>query len=370
MATERLNKSLNVRIVLQPMYRLDDYDYHLPERLVAQAPASDRDGSRLLHLNRSDGSVVHRQFDDIVALLRPTDVLVVNNTRVIPGRLYGRKETGGKVELLILNYGEADGSPQDRRRVFRCLIKASKRLRASTRLFFEEGLEAQVIHYSDGIYTVRFRAPEAFDQLLDRIGRMPLPPYIKRDPSQPEASDRTRYQTVYAREQGAIAAPTAGLHFTDEIFTHIKAIGVTVATVTLHVGYGTFVPVRVDDIRDHRMHDEWFSIPEETVRIVNRAKAAGQRVVAVGTTSVRTLEYAARSEGCLSAGAGRCDLFIFPGYQFKIVDILLTNFHLPRSTLLMLVSAFAGRETILAAYHAAVAAEYRFFSYGDAMLIE
>ncbi|MGD9308870.1 MAG: tRNA preQ1(34) S-adenosylmethionine ribosyltransferase-isomerase QueA [Desulfosarcina sp.] len=352
------------------MYRLDDYDYHLPERLIAQTPAPDRDGSRLLHLNRRDGNIVHRQFNDIVSLLHPTDVLVVNDTRVVPVRLYGRKDTGGKVELLILNYGEADGSPQDRQRVLRCLIKASKPLRPSTRLFFEEGLEAQVIDSSDGIYSVRFWTPDAFDQLLDRIGRMPLPPYIKRDLSHRDDSDRNRYQTVYARERGAIAAPTAGLHFTDEIVARIKAIGVTVVTVTLHVGYGTFVPVRVDDIRDHRMHDERFHIPDETVRIVNRAKSAGQRVVAVGTTSVRTLEYAARGDGCLPAGAGRCDLFIFPGYQFKIVDALLTNFHLPRSTLLMLVSAFAGRETILSAYHAAVAAEYRFFSYGDAMLIE
>jgi S-adenosylmethionine:tRNA ribosyltransferase-isomerase len=352
------------------MFTLDDYAYHLPEALIAQSPAAERDGSRLLHLNRGNGGLAHRQFHDLVNLLRPSDVLVVNNTRVVPGRLYGRKESGGRVELLILDYGATDGpESDDRQRVHACLIKASKQAATGSRIFFEEGLVARVLNFSDGIYSVAFAAPEPFDELLGRIGRMPLPPYIKRNSTQPDEPDRKRYQTVYAREQGAIAAPTAGLHFTDEIISRISARGVIVAAVTLHVGYGTFMPVRVEDIRQHRMHEEWFSVPDATARIVNQAKSAGRRVVAVGTTSVRTLEYAARTDGRVAPGSGRCDLFIYPGYEFKIVDAMLTNFHLPRSTLLMLVSAFAGRQTVLRAYATAVEEKYRFFSYGDAMLI-
>ena len=355
----------------QRMYTLDDYHYHLPETLIAQIPAFVRDGSRLLHLNRDDGSIGHRHFNEIADLLHPTDVLVVNDTRVVPGRLHGRKKTGGKAELLILDYGEADDRAQDDcTRVYHCLIKASKQARRGTRIFFDEGLVAEVQDFSDGIYTVQFSSPAPFDELLHRIGRMPLPPYIKRDDTGPDEADRMRYQTVYAREQGAIAAPTAGLHFTDNILARIREKGITVTSVTLHVGYGTFVPVRVDDIREHRMHEEWFSISPETARTVNQARTTGRRVVAVGTTSVRTLEYAARSDGRVMPGSGRCDLFIYPGYTFKVVEAMITNFHLPRSTLLMLVSAFAGRETMLDAYQAAVAEKYRFFSYGDAMLIE
>ena len=349
------------------MYTLDDYDYPLPEALIAQVPSARRDGSRLLHLKREDGALTHRRFPDIVDLLNPSDVLVVNDTRVVPGRLHGHKETGGKAELLILDYGEQQG---EEKRSYHCLIKASKQAASGTRIFFEGGLVAEILGFVDGIYTVRFSGPVPLDDAIARIGRMPLPPYIKRDAAQADPDDRTRYQTVYAREQGAIAAPTAGLHFTDDILARIREKRVTVATVTLHVGYGTFVPVRVDDIREHRMHEEWFSIPETTARIVNQAKAEGRRVVAVGTTSVRSLEYAARENGLVSPGSGRCDLFIYPGYAFKMVDAMLTNFHLPRSTLLMLVSAFAGRETMLRAYAEAVREGYRFFSYGDAMLIE
>jgi len=353
------------------MYSLDDYDYLLPEALIAQTPATDRDGSRLLHLSRDNGAVSHRRFNDIVSLLRPSDVLVVNNTRVIPGRLHGRKATGGKAELLILDYGETDGRGRDDfNRLYRCLIKASKQAGDGTRILFDDGLVAEVQDFSDGIYTVAFSAPEPFDGLLHRIGRMPLPPYIKREETQPDEADRMRYQTVYACERGAIAAPTAGLHFTDAVLSRIREKGVAVTAVTLHVGYGTFVPVRVDDIRDHRMHEEWFSISEETARIVSRAKAEGRRVVAVGTTSVRTLEFATGSDGIIQPGSGRCDLFIYPGYSFKTVDAMITNFHLPRSTLLMLVSAFAGRETMLDVYQAAVLEKYRFFSYGDAMFID
>ena len=353
------------------MYRLDDYDYCLPEALIAQTPASRRDGARLLHLCRADGTIAHRQFTDLVDLLRPSDLLVINDTRVIPGRLHGRKATGGKAELLILDYGErSEAAPQAPEPVYRCLIKASKQCAAGTRIHFEAGLTAEVRAFADGIYTVAFSSPSPFDELLARIGRMPLPPYIKRGAGEPDDADRARYQTVYAREAGAIAAPTAGLHFTDAILSGIREKGVVIAPVTLHVGYGTFVPVRVDDIRDHRMHDEWFSISADTARQINRARADGRRVVAVGTTSVRTLEYAGRDGGRLFPGTGRCDLFIYPGYRFRIVDAMITNFHLPRSTLLMLVSAFAGRETMLRTYAEAVREKYRFFSYGDAMLIE
>ncbi len=353
------------------MYTLDDYDYRLPESLIAQAPSSDRDGSRLLHLKRSDGSLAHRQFVDIVDLLRPTDLLVVNDTRVVPGRLHGHKETGGKVELLILDYGQSKVlCRDDGRYVHRCLIKASKRAATGMHIRFDQGLVAEVLSFTDGVYTVAFSAPESFDRLLERVGRMPLPPYIKRDARAPDESDRERYQTVYARNQGAVAAPTAGLHFTEAILAQLQEKRVAVAAVTLHVGYGTFVPVRAEDIRDHRMHEEWFSISKKTADMINRAKAEGCRVIAVGTTSVRTLEYAARSGGRVWPGCGRCDLFIYPGYAFSIVDAMITNFHLPRSTLLMLVSAFAGRETMLRTYAAAVRQKYRFFSYGDAMLIE
>jgi S-adenosylmethionine:tRNA ribosyltransferase-isomerase len=353
------------------MYTLDDYDYHLPQSLIAQNPVAERDASRLLHLNRSEEKISHCHFGDLVQMLRPSDLLVINDTKVIPGRLYGRKETGGKAELLILDYGERTRREKnDNKAVYQCLIKASKQARTGTKIHFKEGLEGVVKAFSDGIYSVAFSAPESIGALLDRIGHMPLPPYIKRTETDPDVSDRKRYQTVYARSEGAIAAPTAGLHFTREIFSGLRDRGVSITTVTLHVGYGTFVPVRVGDIRDHRMHEEWFEITTETAELVNRAKDEGRRVVAVGTTSVRTLEYATGSDGYLEHGCGHCDLYIYPGYQFKQVDAMITNFHLPRSTLLMLVSAFAGRETILNTYEKAVQERYRFFSYGDAMLIE
>ncbi len=353
------------------VYTLDDYDYELPNGLIAQMPPPNRNASRLLHLNRATNEVSHRYFGKIVNLLKPSDVLVINNTRVIPGRLYGHKKTGGKVELLILDYGQAGGAETDEcQRTYNCLIKASKQAGPGTRLFFDQGLIADVQGFSNGIYRVTFTSPEPFDELLQRVGRMPLPPYIKRNADSPDNEDRQRYQTVYALEKGAIAAPTAGLHFTTDILTAIKTRGITVTAVTLHVGYGTFVPVRVDDIREHRMHEEWFSITTETAEIINRAKAEGRRVVAVGTTSVRTLEYAASADGRVWPGNGQCDLFIYPGYTFNTVDAMITNFHLPRSTLLMLVSAFAGRKRMLGVYKKAVAEKYRFFSYGDAMFIE
>jgi S-adenosylmethionine:tRNA ribosyltransferase-isomerase len=343
------------------MYDLSDYDYKLPGDLIAQRPLAQRDQSRLLCLHRETGRLDHRRFGDIADLMNAGDVLVLNNTRVVPGRLLGRKESGGKVEALILDYAQGR-----RGQVFQCLIRSSKRPKPGSRLIFDRGLEGRVITVSDTICTVAFQGEEPLDRTLEAIGHMPLPPYIHRDDA---PGDRRSYQTVYAEQEGAIAAPTAGLHFTRELLNRLARKGVTAVYLTLHVGYGTFVPVRVNDIREHRMHAEWFTLSEEAVRAVNGAKAAGGRVVAVGTTSVRTLEYCSGVNGGITPGSGMCDLFIYPGYEFKIVDAVITNFHLPQSTLLMLVAAFAGRENILRAYAEAVNREYRFYSYGDAMLI-
>lgn len=351
------------------MFLLTDYDYELPEELIAQTPLSTRDSSRLMVVNRRSQTLSHYRFQDLADFLYPGDVLVLNNTRVIPGRLFGRKASGGKIEVLILNYAEAVSRRQAGKSVeCRCLIRASKGPKVGMRLNFEAELEAEVIDRSEGTYLLRFFCDNAFETILDRIGKIPLPPYIKREEA-PDGSDRKTYQTVYAKHKGAIAAPTAGLHFTANLLETLRRQGVRIATITLHVGYGTFLPVRVDDIRTHRMHAETYTITPDTVDIINRAKAEGHRVIAVGTTSVRTLEYAADESGTLTSGSAACDLYIYPGYRFKVVDALITNFHLPKSTLLMLVSAFAGRETILDAYAQAIKNRYRFFSYGDAMLI-
>ena len=330
------------------MYALSDYDYHLPEDLIAQQPMARRDRARLLCLHRETGQWSHGQFGDIVSLLDPGDVLVLNDTRVIPGRL-----------LLDYAQGAAD-------QVFQCLIKSSKRPRPGSRLLFDRGLEGRVVTVSSTTCSVSFKGQQAFDSILQEIGHIPLPPYIHREDA---PLDRQCYQTVYAARKGAIAAPTAGLHFTQAMLDRLTRKGVRLACLTLHVGYGTFVPVRVDDIREHRMHAEWFSLGPDVARIINGAKSGGGRVVAVGTTSVRTLEYCAIEKGRVAPRSGMCDLFIYPGFAYKMVDAMITNFHLPQSTLLMLVAAFAGRENILAAYKAAVEDKYRFFSYGDAMLI-
>lgn len=343
------------------MYRLDDYDYHLPEALIAQRPAPVRDQSRLMHLDRTTGAVVHRRFGDLVDLLAPGDVMVLNNTQVVPGRLLGRKPTGGKVEVLILDY--ALGAAQ---KVFMCLVKAAKRPKPGTRLLFDRGLEAEVLSVDERTCALAFSGPVDFEQALEAIGHMPLPPYIRRED---EGEDRHAYQTVYAAHKGAIAAPTAGLHFTDKVLQQLARKGVQLVYLTLHVGYGTFLPVRSDDIRRHRMHAEWFTLPADTATAINAAKAHGRRVAAVGTTCVRTLEYCADPQGRVAAKNGACDLFIYPGYRFKVVDAMITNFHLPKSTLLMLVSAFAGRDAILNAYTAAIREKYRFYSYGDGMVI-
>jgi len=350
------------------VYSLSDYRYDLPPERIAQTPAPDRDASRLLTLDRETGAADHRRFRDLPDLLRPADLLVVNNTQVVPARLTGRKETGGRAEVLILDYtGKTNnGGPP----VHRCLVKASKRARPGTRIRFDDDLSGEVIGFRDGIHTVKFMCGGDFEAILYRIGRMPLPPYIRRDEAaDPPCDDGTAYQTVYAARKGAVAAPTAGLHFTPDLLGRLKAAGVGIAEITLHVGYGTFLPVRVEDIRDHRMHAETYTIPEAAAESINRARAEARRIVAVGTTCVRTLEWAADKAGRIVAGSGDCDLFIYPGYRFKTVDAMITNFHLPESTLLMLVSAFAGRDRVLAAYREAIEHGYRFYSYGDAMFI-
>jgi len=292
--------------------------------------------------------------------------LVVNNTEVIPGRLLGHKETGGKVEALILDF---ENGCRNNDLIFKCLVKASKRPRPGSQLCFDQNLTAKVLEYSDDICRLQFFCDTDFEKILYRIGRLPLPPYIKRDCAEIREDDRISYQTVYAEQKGAIAAPTAGLHFTQKLFKEIKTRGITVVNITLHVGYGTFLPVRVKDIREHQMHSESFNISKECADIINSAKAAGRRIVAVGTTCVRTLEYASDNSGIIHPGRGECDLFIYPGYQFRVADAIVTNFHLPCSTLLMLVSAFAGRRQILDAYQEAIINNYRFYSYGDAMFI-
>jgi S-adenosylmethionine:tRNA ribosyltransferase-isomerase len=309
----------------------------------------------------------HHRFYDICDLLTPSDVLVINNTAVIPARLVGQKETGGRAEILILDYPKGGRDRVDRGEfVCRCMIKTSKRPKDGAILFFDQGLKAEIVNFKDGIYRVKFLYNGRFETVLDRIGRIPLPPYIKRTDT---TDDRTFYQTVYASQKGAVAAPTAGLHFSESLLEKLGEKGVKVVAITLHVSYGTFLPVRVSDIRDHRIHSEWYSVGKQTADIINREKAKGNRIVAVGTTCVRTLEYASNPSGVVAHGSGNCDLFIYPGYGFKVVDAMITNFHLPKSTLMMLVSAFAGRETIIKAYEAAVRERYRFFSYGDAMLI-
>ncbi|MGA9179166.1 MAG: tRNA preQ1(34) S-adenosylmethionine ribosyltransferase-isomerase QueA [Desulfobacterales bacterium] len=349
------------------MFSLNDYDYDLPEERIAQTPVEGRDQSKLLFMDRTTGEIAHHKFSDIYDLLSPSDVLVINNTEVIPARLLGQKETGGKAEVLILDYpGDKKSRIDNGEYVCRCLIKSSKRPKDGTTLIFDQKLKANVVNFKAGVYVVKFSYKGNFEQIIDRIGHVPLPPYIKRND---DKNDRTFYQTVYASQKGAVAAPTAGLHFSLSLMKKLKEKGVKIVALTLHVGYGTFLPVRVSDIRDHRIHSEWYSISKETADRINESKKKGHRIVAVGTTAVRTLEYAGKENGIVAQGEGSCDLFIYPGYKFKTVDAMLTNFHLPKSTLLMLVSAFSTRDNVLNAYKAAIEKQYRFFSYGDAMLI-
>jgi S-adenosylmethionine:tRNA ribosyltransferase-isomerase len=294
---------------------------------------------------------------------------VVNDTKVIPARIFGRKETGGRVEVLLLHYPNIMPDSEHGVAMCRCLIRASKRPGVGARIWLDDAASATVVRFDGGIFEIELSFDGDMDTILNRIGHMPLPPYIQRNDKKPQSDDTVTYQTIFAREKGAVAAPTAGLHFTPELINRLTSAGVHVVTITLHVGYGTFSPVRVDDIRDHQIHSEWYRISDRTASIINAAQAENRRIIAVGTTSCRTLEYAADQTGRIVSGDGVCDLFIYPGYRFKVIDALITNFHLPQSTLLMLVSALAGREQILAAYQAAIKNGYRFYSYGDAMFI-
>ena len=327
------------------MYALTDYDYYLPEDLIAQEPVNKRDQSRLLHLKRSAGKISHHQFSSLSSLLKKGDVLVVNNTEVIPARMFGRKETGGKIEILIVNYAAAAQNNKTGEKIeYECLIKTSKSPKPGTRIDFGPDLKATVTAVHERTFTLEFFTEKPFDEVMNNTGVMPLPPYIKREQAtDPKWKDKTSYQTVYAQHKGAVAAPTAGLHFSAEMLEQIKDMGVSIANITLHVGYGTFMPIRCSDIRDHEMHSEHFILSESTAEIINTAKTDGRRVVAVGTTSVRTIESLADEKGHVHPSSGNCDIFIYPGYTFKCVDAMITNFHLPQSTLIMLVSAFAGR---------------------------
>ena len=351
------------------MYRLDHYHYELPPRLIAQVPSETRGDSRLMIVDRSSGTICHRRFADLETRLRLGDLLVLNDTRVVPARLFGSKESGGRVELLVL-YPATDSNP------YRCLVKAKRPPRPGMMLVFPEGIRARIQEpVVAGQSRVEFLIDKPLLHVLERIGSVPLPPYIRRN-GQPatdspgcKVSDAQAYQTVYARSPGAVAAPTAGLHFGEGLLERLRAKGVHLATLTLHVGAGTFQPVREKDIRRHRLHEEFFDIPVAAARVVCEAKEEGRRVIAVGTTTVRALEFASR-HGRVQALSGWCDLFIYPGYRFQVIDALVTNFHLPGSSLIMLVSAWAGRALVLEAYAEAVRERYRFYSYGDAMLIE
>ena len=337
-----------------------DYDYDLPEELIAQDPLEDRSSSRLMVLDRQTGDVEHRHFTDILEYLHPGDCLVINNTKVIPARLFGVKEdTQAKIEVLLLKRKEND--------IWETLVKPGKKAKPGTKLVFGDGLlTAEVVDVvEEGNRLIQFHYDGIFEESLDQLGQMPLPPYITH-----QLKDKNRYQTVYAKYDGSAAAPTAGLHFTKELLQKVKDMGVDIAEVTLHVGLGTFRPVKVENVLDHHMHSEFYMVSQEAADKINRAKESGHRVIAVGTTSTRTLEAAADENGRLHETSGWTEIFIYPGYQFKVIDALITNFHLPQSTLVMLVSALAGREHVLHAYEIAVKERYRFFSFGDAMLIQ
>ncbi|MBS5785565.1 MAG: tRNA preQ1(34) S-adenosylmethionine ribosyltransferase-isomerase QueA [Clostridia bacterium] len=337
---------------------VSDFYYDLPEELIAQTPIEKRDESRLMVLNRANQTIEHKTFKDIIDYLEPGDCLVRNNTKVIPARLYGKKATGAKIEFLLLNRIEGD--------IWECIVRPGHKLKPGTEVEFGDGiLKAKVLDVMEGgTRKVEFKYEGIFNEILDKIGLMPLPPYIHES-----LKDNDRYQTVYAKYEGSAAAPTAGLHFTPELFEKIKAKGIDVANVTLHVGIGTFRPVKVENVEEHHMHSEHFYIKQEDADKINNAKKNGKRVIAVGTTSCRVLETIADENGMVKPTEGDTQIFIYPGYKYKCLDGLVTNFHLPESTLIMLVSALAGRDYIMKAYNEAVKERYRFFSFGDAMLI-
>lgn len=339
--------------------RTSDYYFELPPELIAQDPLEDRSSSRLLTLDKNTGAVEHHHFRDILDFLREGDCLVLNNTKVIPARLYGvKEETGAAIEVLLLKRHEND--------VWETLVKPGKKAKPGTRLSFGDGLlRAEVLEVvEEGNRLIRFEYEGIWEELLDRLGEMPLPPYITH-----KLEDKNRYQTVYAKYEGSAAAPTAGLHFTKELLAQVETKGIKLAYVTLHVGLGTFRPVKVDNVKEHHMHSEYYQVTREAADIINGTKAAGGRVICVGTTSCRTIESAADDNGVLKPCCGNTEIFIYPGYRFKVLDALITNFHLPESTLLMLVSALAGREHVLRAYEEAIRERYRFFSFGDACMI-
>lgn len=339
--------------------KTSDFNYDLPQELIAQDPLEDRSSSRLMHLSMEDGSVEHCHFKDILKYLKKGDCLVVNDTKVIPARLYGHKEdTGAVIEILLLKRKEND--------IWECLVKPGKKARPGAKITFGNGiLTGEIIDVvEEGNRLIQFHYEGIFEEILDQLGEMPLPPYITH-----KLKDKNRYQTVYAKNEGSAAAPTAGLHFTKELLEQVEEMGIRIAHVTLHVGLGTFRPVKVDDVENHHMHSEFYIVEEDQAEIINQTKKNGGRVISVGTTSCRTLESASGEDGILRAGSGWTEIFIYPGYKFKMIDGLITNFHLPESTLLMLVSALAGKEYIMHAYEEAVKERYRFFSFGDAMLI-
>ena len=340
--------------------KTSDFYYDLPQELIAQDPLEDRSSSRLMHLDKVTGEVEHRHFREILEYLKPGDCLVINDTKVIPARLYGRKVgTDAAIEILLLKRKEND--------IWETLVKPGKKCKPGTVISFGDGiLTGEVIDVvEEGNRLIQFHYEGIFEEILDRLGEMPLPPYITH-----KLKDKDRYQTVYAKHEGSAAAPTAGLHFTKELLEQVEQMGVKIAHVTLHVGLGTFRPVKVEDVTQHHMHSEFYVVEEDQAKLINDRKASGHRVISVGTTSCRTLESATGEDGILKAGSGWTEIFIYPGYQFRMIDGLITNFHLPESTLLMLVSALAGKEHIMAAYEEAVRERYRFFSFGDAMFIE
>ena len=350
-------------------YGLKDYDYRLPDELIAQEPAPRRDESRLLRVERPSGALADHRFFDLPSLLREGDLLVVNDVKVVHARLFGRKETGGRVEILVLDHPAevAKGEPDERW----CVLKASKRPKMGTKILFHDGIHAKVTHLGkDGTARLCFEGAHTLDHLLEKRGCLPLPPYIKRDGNDKRSEiDAERYQTIFSRFPGAVAAPTAGLHFTPELLDSAQARGVGISTITLKVGHDTFKPVRVQDIREHRLGEEEYSIGLDTAHVIEGTKRKGGRVISVGTTVVRALETVFRRKGRIAPDSGATDLFIYPGFKFQVIDGLLTNFHLPRSSLLFLVAAFAGYELTMKAYGWAVENRYRFYSYGDAMLI-
>lgn len=339
--------------------KLKDFDYELPEELIAQDPLLERSSSRLMAISRQTGELSHKVFSDVIDYLQEGDCLVINDTKVIPARLYGVREgTGAVIELLLLRRCEKN--------IWETLVKPGKKAKIGTVIIFGEGkLKGRILDIvEDGNRLIQFEYEGIFEEILDELGQMPLPPYITHT-----LQDKNRYQTVYAKHEGSAAAPTAGLHFTKELLYRIEEKGIKIAHVTLHVGLGTFRPVKVENVLEHHMHSEYYCIEQNEADKINQAKSSRNRVICVGTTSCRTIESAALEDGTIEAGSGNTDIFIYPGYQFKVMDGLITNFHLPQSTLLMLVSAFAGREEMLHAYKTAVQERYRFFSFGDAMLI-